>query len=119
MDRWLPPELVDHIHSINTARAHDALMAELRKKVTHWLATFEEYEGRRLETYSLIVQSDHDDRYVMYSNGPPESKDLSWCLLHAYTVIKKNGKGCALVTTNRSTMVLDIPVENRTVTHCG
>lgn len=117
MDHYLPPDLVDHIHSINITRAHDALMAELHKKVTHWLTTFEEYKGRRLETYTLIVESGHEYRYVMYSNGPSESNDLCWCLLHAYTVIKKNGKGCALVT-NRSTMVFDIPIENRTVTHC-
>ena len=117
MDHYLPTELVDHIYSINTAQAHDALMAELRKQVTHWLTMFEECKGRRIETYSLVVQSDHDYRYVMYSNGPSDNNDLSWCRLYAYTVIKKNGKGCALVT-NRSTMVLDIPIENRTVTHC-
>ena len=114
MDRWLPPDLVDFIHSINITQHHTTLMLDIQDNVTHHLTAFEQYKGRRLETYCLIIQCGDQYKYCMYSNGPSESKDMNWCLLHAYTVIKNHK-----TLTNRSTMVLNIPIENRTVTHCG
>ena len=116
MDRWLPPDLVDFIHSINTTQYHTTLMQDIRNNVIHQLNSFEEYKGKRLETYKLIIHSERQTALRTYSNGSSESKDMNWCLLHAYTVIQNHADASL---RNRSTMVLNIPIENRTVTHCG
>lgn len=108
MDRWLPPDLVDFIHSINTTQYHTTLMQDIRDNVIHQLNSFEEYK--------LIIYSERQTALRTYSNGSSESKDMNGCLLHAYTVIQNHADASL---RNRSTMVLNIPIENRTVTHCG
>ena len=86
MERWLPDDLVDHIHRLATADGHHQVMTELRGAVHHSLAGFEACGDQRAEIYELHITDGPRHRRTLYWNGGMSPDGLHNCVLHANAV---------------------------------
>lgn len=119
MERWLPEELVEHIHSLNVAANHRCLMVELRATVEHDVTGWETAEGtsyhpkQKADTYKLVMVSALDGRRkrVVYTNRPIDPAGTWRSVLRVESYVEH--RDVIFGETCRQTL-LDHPLHNAT-----